>query len=84
MVATLLGVAFDFADVSPMRALVIAALINGVVAVPALVAMLRLAAQRRIMGDLTIGAWLTALGWTAVAVMAAMALSLGWVLLGGS
>lgn len=69
-----------------MRALVIAALINGVVAVPVpvLAAMLRLAAQRRIMGDLAIGARLTVLGWTAVAVMAAMAMALGWVLLGGS
>lgn len=80
-VATLLGIAFDFADLSPMRALVVAAVVNGVVAVPILAAMMALASQPRVMGALVISARLRFAGWTATAVMAAMVGLMGWTLL---
>lgn len=80
-VATLLGIGLDFVEVSPMRALVVAAVVNGVVAVPILAAMMALASQPRVMGALVISARLRFAGWTATAVMAAMVGLMGWTLL---
>lgn len=80
-VATLLGIGLDFVEVSPMRALVVAAVVNGVVAVPILAAMMALASQPRVMGALVISHRLRFAGWTATAVMAAMVGLMGWTLM---
>jgi Mn2+/Fe2+ NRAMP family transporter len=70
-IAAALGIAMNFAAVDPMRALYLSAVINGIVAVPMLALMTMMAAQRRIMGAMAISRTFQAIGWLAVAVMAA-------------
>src|SRR5438128_1140946 len=71
--ATLIGVALDFTDIDPIKALVWSAIINGVIAVPIMAVMLRLAVMPDVMGPFVIKRRLRALGWLATAVMAAVA-----------
>ena len=44
---------------------------SDVVAVPVMVILMLMTAQRRIMGEFTIGGWLRALGWMSTVAMAA-------------
>lgn len=44
---------------------------NGVVAVPMMVILMLMTAQRRVMGNFTVGGWLRALGWASTGAMAA-------------
>ena len=76
--ATVLGACANMASVSPIKALVWAAVINGIVAVPVMALLMRMAANRKMMGTFVIsGLWL-ALGWLATAVMAAA--GIGWAI----
>jgi Mn2+/Fe2+ NRAMP family transporter len=68
--ATVLGVALDFAPVDPIRALFWSAVLNGVVAVPIMVVMMRMAMQPAIMGPFVITRRLRRLGWAATLAMA--------------
>lgn len=71
-VATLLGVALNFSPINPIKALVWSAVINGVVAVPVMVAMMIMVRDERIMGPLKErGPVLYGFGWLATGVMAA-------------
>jgi NRAMP (natural resistance-associated macrophage protein)-like metal ion transporter len=67
--ATLGGVALDFAPVDPIAALVLSAQINGVIAVPIMAVMMLLAHNRKIMGQYTLSTRHTVIGWIGVAVM---------------
>lgn len=69
--AVAIGVVLNFAGVNPIRALYWSAVINGVVAVPVLALMVLMAGSKRIMGEFTVGAVLTTIGWLAVGLMAA-------------
>jgi NRAMP (natural resistance-associated macrophage protein)-like metal ion transporter len=72
--ATLGGALANLASVNAMHALVWAAVLNGVVAVPVMTLLMRMAADERILGRFTASrGWLT-LGWTATAVMAIVAI----------
>lgn len=75
--STLFGVILDFSPIDPVKALLWSAMINGVVSVPLMIATMRLATQRRIMGQFVIGARLKWLGWIATGVMAIAVLALG-------
>ena len=77
VIATLVGTALDFTSIDPMKALYWSAVINGVVAVPIMVAMMVLAGKPEVMGPLTVRRKTRALGWGAVAVMAAAVLMMG-------
>jgi NRAMP (natural resistance-associated macrophage protein)-like metal ion transporter len=55
ILATLVGMALNFLGINPLTALVYTAIINGVVAVPLLVLILRVANNRDIMGGYTNG-----------------------------
>ncbi|HEY3700053.1 MAG TPA: divalent metal cation transporter, partial [Spongiibacteraceae bacterium] len=68
--ATLIGTALCFSPINPMRALYWSAVINGVIAVPIMAIMMRMAVNARVMGEHRIGPWLHGLGWLATAVMA--------------
>jgi Mn2+/Fe2+ NRAMP family transporter len=60
-----------------MKALLWAAVINGIVAVPVMVLLVRLAANRKVMERFVVrGAW-RLLGWIATAVMAVA--TIGWL-----
>jgi Mn2+/Fe2+ NRAMP family transporter len=67
--ATLLGAALDFAPVDPIQALFWAAVLNGVVAVPIMVVMMRMAVRPAIMGPFVITPRLQRLGWVATIAM---------------
>jgi NRAMP (natural resistance-associated macrophage protein)-like metal ion transporter len=68
-VATVLGLAIDFLGVDPIKALLWAATLNGVVSVPIMIVMMLLAAKPEVMGVFVIRPRLRILGWTATAVM---------------
>jgi NRAMP (natural resistance-associated macrophage protein)-like metal ion transporter len=68
--ATLLGAGVDFTDVDPIKALIWSAVLNGVIAVPIMALMMRMAVRPDIMGAFTITPRLQRLGWVATALMA--------------
>jgi Mn2+/Fe2+ NRAMP family transporter len=75
--ATLVGVLLDFSPIDPVKALLWSAVINGVISVPLMIAMMRIATQQKVMGRFVIGVRLKWLGWLATGVMAAAALAFG-------
>jgi Mn2+/Fe2+ NRAMP family transporter len=75
-VATAIGVALNFVGLDPIRALVWAAVVNGVIAVPMMVVMMLMARNARVMGRLTIPPALLVLGWAATLVMAGVSLAM--------
>ena len=77
VMATAVGVLLNFTPINPIKALIWCAVINGVVAVPVMALMMLMAANVKIMGEFTIGRWLTGLGWIATATMAAAAIAMG-------
>lgn len=72
-IATLLGVALNFSPINPIKALYWSAVINGVVAVPIMVATMHMTGNRKIMGAFQIHDGLRLVGWLATAVMAVAA-----------
>lgn len=74
--AVLAGIAFNFADIDPVRALIWSAIINGVLSAPVLMLMMLVAVQRPIMRELTLRWPLIVLGWATALVMAAAAVGL--------
>ena len=80
IVSTLVAVLINFIGINPIRALFLAAVINGFLAPPLLVVIMLVANNRQIMGDRVNGRWSNFLGWTTTMVMfvAAVALVLTW------
>jgi NRAMP (natural resistance-associated macrophage protein)-like metal ion transporter len=68
--ATVIAVGIDFADIDPIKALLWSAVVNGVIAVPIMVVMMRLVSMPAVMGEFVARWRLRALGWIATAVMA--------------
>src|SRR6266705_2793861 len=74
IVATLIGLSLNFIGIDPIKALVYAAVINGVVAVPLIFIIALIARKKNIMGQYTSGwvsnllVWLTFVGMGAAAV----------------
>ena len=80
IVSALVGVMINFLGINPIRALFFAAIINGFLAPPLLVAIMLVANNRHIMGNRVNGRWANIFGWTTTVVMfvAAVALVLTW------
>jgi Mn2+/Fe2+ NRAMP family transporter len=72
-VATFLGAAANIASLDPVTALVWAAVINALVAVPVMALLMVMAVNRRIMGSFRISKPWIVTGWLATALMAAAA-----------
>ena len=72
-VATLIGLTLNFTKLDPIKALVWAAIINGITAAPVMCFMMLLASRRKVMGKLTLPFYLKILGWLATAIMAVAA-----------
>ena len=70
VVATLVGMTIEWSPISPMRALFWSAVLNGLAAVPLMVAMMVVVSSKRVMGRFTASPPLLILGWAATAVMA--------------
>ncbi len=68
--ASLVGLALNFTKIDTIKALVWAAIINGVTAAPVMCLLMLLASRRKVMGKFTLPAYLKTLGWTAAAIMA--------------
>jgi NRAMP (natural resistance-associated macrophage protein)-like metal ion transporter len=74
--ATAAGVALGFTRIDPIRALLWSAVINGVIAVPIMVIMMRLAGNAAIMSGYRIRRRLRLLGWAATLTMAAAVIAM--------
>ncbi|HTK35314.1 MAG TPA: divalent metal cation transporter [Caulobacteraceae bacterium] len=72
-VATLVGGAMNYIRIDPIKALFWSAVINGVVAVPVMVMMMRLSSNRDAMGQFRLPIPLKVIGWLATLVMAVAA-----------
>lgn len=79
--ATGIGALINFSPIEPIDALLWAAVVNGVVAVPVMVIMMLMARRRSIMGVFTITRGMARLGWTATAVMGFVVVAMFWSLL---
>lgn len=79
--ATAIGALMNFTPIDPIRALVVAAVINGIVAVPVMAVMMLVSTRKSVMGVFTVGGALLWLGWLATGVMAAAvaAMAYTWV-----
>ncbi len=75
-VATLIGLLINFIGIDPVRALVYAAVINGVVAVPLICLIARVAANEKIMGEHKSGLLSNIFVWTTFLGMGAAAIAL--------
>jgi NRAMP (natural resistance-associated macrophage protein)-like metal ion transporter len=69
--ATAIGAVMNFSPIDPIRALIVSAMINGVVSVPVMAVMMLVATRKSAMGVFTVRGPLLWLGWLATAVMAA-------------
>lgn len=74
--ATILGSGIGLLGINPIEALVVTAVINGLVAPPLLGLVMVVSSDRRIMGDRANGRLLNAAGWLTAAVMAVAAVAL--------
>ncbi len=70
VVGTLIGIAFNFVHIDPIKALFWTAVINGVVAVPLMVVMMIMTMQPKVMGQFTLPRRLWVMGWLSTAAMA--------------
>jgi NRAMP (natural resistance-associated macrophage protein)-like metal ion transporter len=64
--STVIGLWINFSSIDPIKALVYTAVINGVVAVPILIAIMRIANDKRILRDRVNGQISNLIGWTTV------------------
>jgi NRAMP (natural resistance-associated macrophage protein)-like metal ion transporter len=69
--ATAIGALMNFTPIDPIRALVVAAVINGVVSVPVMAVMMVISSRKAAMGEFTLSRPLRLIGWAATIVMAA-------------
>lgn len=67
--AMLIGLAIGLSGISPMTALVYAAIINALASVPIMIGVMLAASSRKVMGDLVIARRLKIVGWSATGVM---------------
>ena len=69
VVSTLVGVVINFLDIDPIKALLWAAVLNGVVAAPLMAVIMFMACERKIMGDFTLPPALKLTGWLCTGAM---------------
>jgi NRAMP (natural resistance-associated macrophage protein)-like metal ion transporter len=81
-VATLAGGAMNFTRIDPIKALFWSAVVNGVVAVPVMVMMMRLSSNPDVMGRFCLPLSLKLIGWIATVVMAVAAVGMFVTLFG--
>ena len=67
--ATLVGMAINFLGINPITALVISAVLNGVVAAPLILLVMLVSNDRKVMGQRTNGRLLNVVGWMTALVM---------------
>jgi Mn2+/Fe2+ NRAMP family transporter len=76
--ATIIGLGLNFVGMNPIRALFLAAVLNGVVSAPLMVVTMLMSGNPRVMGQFTLPRGLRVAGWLATLVM--LAASVGFFL----
>jgi Mn2+/Fe2+ NRAMP family transporter len=76
VIATLMGLLIDWSPIDPIRALFWSAVLNGLAAVPLMVAMMIVVSRHKVMGRFTAEHPLLLLGWTATAIMAVVCVAM--------
>jgi NRAMP (natural resistance-associated macrophage protein)-like metal ion transporter len=76
VVATIVGMAINFLGINPITALVVTAVINGLLAAPLLVVVMLVSNNRKAMGERTNGRRLNILGWGTTVVVGIAAIAL--------
>jgi Mn2+/Fe2+ NRAMP family transporter len=76
VLGTMIGLGLNFIDLDPVKALVLAAVINGIVAVPLIFVIARLSSRHDIMGTYRSRFWSNLGLWTAFEIMALAAVAL--------
>ena len=79
VVATLIGVGLDFSGIDPIKALIWSAVINGIVAVPLMIAVMHMSSMNKVMGNFTVEGKTKLFGWLATGLMTVTAIILGLV-----
>ena len=74
--ATIVGIGINFVGINPITALVLSAVLNGIIAAPLLVLVMFISNNRRAMGEQTNGRLLNVLGWVTTIIMGIAALAL--------
>jgi NRAMP (natural resistance-associated macrophage protein)-like metal ion transporter len=74
--ATLVGMAINFLGIDPIKALVLSAVLNGLVAAPLIILIMLVSNDRAVMGQRTNGRLLNAVGWATAIVMGIAAVGL--------
>jgi NRAMP (natural resistance-associated macrophage protein)-like metal ion transporter len=77
--AVVLGLGIDYSGLDPIKALYWSAVLNGLIAVPMMVALMVVAGSKKKMGDFRVGPILGGLGWLSTLVMAAAAVTMIYV-----
>lgn len=75
-VGFIIGLGLNFLSLNPMKALLWAAVINGIVSIPVLVMMMLMANNPKVMGDFTLSLRTNILGWLTTLVMLAVVVGL--------
>lgn len=76
IIGTLVGLLFNFIGLDPIKALVMTAAFNGIVAVPLIFLIVKVSSKDTVMGDHKSGTWSKLGLWTTFAVMFAAAIAL--------
>jgi NRAMP (natural resistance-associated macrophage protein)-like metal ion transporter len=74
--ATLVGMAINFLGINPITALVLSAVLNGLVAAPLVILIMLVSRDRKVMGERVNGRVLSIAGWATAAVMGAASIGL--------
>ena len=74
--ATLVGMAINFLGINPITALVLSAVLNGLIAAPLLILIMLVSNDRSAMGERTNGRLLNSVGWVTAIVMSVAAVGL--------
>ena len=74
--ATLVGMVIAILEINPITALVLSAVINGLIAAPLLVLVMLVSNNRAAMGERTNGRLLNVIGWVTTIVMGVAAIGL--------
>jgi NRAMP (natural resistance-associated macrophage protein)-like metal ion transporter len=74
--ATLVGMAINFLGINPITALVLSAVLNGIIAVPLIFLVMLVCNDRAAMGERTNGRLLNVIGWVTTTVMGVAAVGL--------
>lgn len=80
-IATLIGLLINFIGIDPMKALVVTAVINGVVAVPLIFLIAKIANDKKVMGEFKSGLWSNIFVWLTFAAMGLAAVAMFYAII---